>query len=96
MSIFLEDQLSQLLCQCGPCYVRFCVDPNIFMAQFLILIVINRLISVVDFLLYGRFTHGRQPRGVESLGLFLNLSKSRLVYDTHRDQGVCSFELIRV
>ena len=46
--------------------------------------------------LYGRCTHGRHPRVVGSLGLFLSLSRLGFVHGAHGDQGMCSLELIMV
>ena len=48
-----------------------------------------KLIHVV--MIYGRcthgchYTHGRHPKGVGSIGLFLNLSISGFVHGTHED-----------
>ena len=55
----------------------------------------NAVIYVMDYG-YGRCIHGHHPRRVGSIGLFLNLSKSRFVYGIYRDQGMYSFELIRM
>ena len=50
--------------------------------------------------IYGRGTHGRRytyrchPRKVGSIGLLLNLFKSRFVHGAYKDQDVRSFEFI--
>ena len=58
-------------------------------------------LSIAANILYGRCihghccTHGHHPRGVGSIGLFLNLSKLGFVHGAYGDKGMYSFELIR-
>ena len=47
--------------------------------------------------IYGRhYTNGCHHRGVGSIDLFLDLSKSRFVHGAHGHQGVRSFEFMKV
>ena len=43
-----------------------------------------------------RYTHGRHPRGVGSVGLFLSLSRSSFVHGAYGDHGMCSYNLFNI
>ena len=73
------------------------LDQSNQMPNFCVFVVLQ-----IKSLSYGRCTyghcciHGRHSRKVGSIGLFLNLSKSGFIHGAYGDEGVHSFEFIRM